>query len=51
MKIGDLVRYLGDGDIGVITRIDEDGMYSVQFVSGDTCDCVYSELRVISENR
>jgi len=52
MKIGDLVRYLGDGDIGVITRIDEGGMYSVQFVSGDTCDCVvYSELEVINENR
>ena len=51
MKIGDLVRYLGDGDIGVIIRIDEDGMYGIQFVSGESCDCVYSELRVIDENR
>ena len=51
MKIGDLVRYRGDGDIGVITRIDEDGYYYVEFVSGYTCDCVYSELRVINENR
>ena len=51
MKIGDLVRYLGDGDIGVITRIDEEGMYCVQFVSGQVCDCVHSELRVIDENR
>jgi hypothetical protein len=51
VKIGDLVRYLGDGDVGVITRIDEDGMYCVQFVSGATCDCVYSELRIINENR
>jgi len=50
VKIGDLVRYRGDGDIGVITRIDEDGMYGVQFVSGYTCDYVYSELRVINEN-
>jgi len=51
MKIGDLVRYLDDGDIGVIIRIDEVGLYYVQLVSGETCDCVYSELRVINENR
>jgi hypothetical protein len=51
MKVGYLVRYLGDGDIGVITRIDEYGMYWVQFVSGGSCDCVHSELRVINESR
>ena len=51
MQIGDLVKYLGDGDIGVITHIDEDGVYYVQFVSGETCDCVYSELRIINEDR
>ena len=51
MKIGDLVRYLGDGSIGLITDIDEDGYYYVQFVSGQVCECVYSELRVISESR
>ena len=51
MKVGDLVKYLGDGDIGVITHIDEDGVYYVQFVSGETCDCVYSELRIINEDR
>ena len=51
MKIGDLVRYLGDGDMGLITHVDENGMYHVQFVSGETCECVYSELEVINENR
>jgi len=51
VQVGDLVRYASDGDIGLITRIDEDGYYIVQFVSGETCECVYSELEVINENR
>ena len=51
MKPGDLVRYVSDGDIGLITRIDEDGYYLVQFVSGQVCECIYSELEVINEAR
>ena len=51
MQVGDLVRYASDGDIGLITRIDEDGYYIVQFVSGQVCECIYSELEVLSEAR
>ena len=36
MKAGDLVRLFGDGDMGVIVRIDEsiDNGHFVQFFSG-----------------
>ena len=31
MKVGDLVRYVGDGDIGVITSIDKNGMMRIEW--------------------
>ena len=34
MKVGDLVVYRYDGDIGIITHIDEWGHYSISFASG-----------------
>ena len=47
MKVGDLVRYVDDGDFGVITSIDKNGYYCVEFVSGQTTDCIFSELEQI----
>jgi len=56
MKIGDLVKYIdvdlycNNGDIGLIIRQSDGGFY-VQFIDGDSCWCVHSDLELINESR
>mgnify|MGYP003147328065 CR=1 FL=1 len=47
-KVGQLVRYVEDGDVGIITSIEENGNYWVEFASGQTADCLCSELEAVS---
>ena len=51
MKIGDLIRYIDDGDIGIIIDyLPEEGYYKVLFKTGMVMDdLLYSELEVINE--
>ena len=51
MKVGDLVRWWGEGDFGMIIEIQSDGAYLVQFFSGLQVPCTESEIGVISESR
>ncbi len=46
-KVGQLVRYVEDGDVGIITSIEENGNYWVEFASGQTADCLCSELEEV----
>ena len=49
MKIGTIVKYLADNDLGIIIDKDKDGEYRVKW--NDGCDGWYilSELEIICE--
>ena len=53
MQVGDLVKYHHDGDIGIITEVNESSCdpYFVQWASGEEGYHIASELEVIDENR
>ncbi len=52
MKVGDLVRYNEDGDIGIITEVGADlGDYYVQWADGTEGYHVESEMEVLDESR
>ena len=47
MKVGDLVTYNEDGDIGIITEVDNDGEFYVQWADGKEGYHIESEMEVI----
>jgi len=51
MQVGDLVKYHYNGDIGLITEVDSDGEFYVQWADGKEGYHIESELEVINENR
>lgn len=53
MKVGDLVRYHYDGDIGIITEVDGSmsDPYCVQWADGTEGYHIASELEVLDESR
>ena len=52
MKIGDLVRDIEDGDVGIIVGIDDiNDLYTVMRSSGLTDSMWGEELEVINESR
>ena len=51
MKIGSLVTYNEDGDIGIITEVDNDGEFYVQWADGTEGYHIESEMEVINESR
>ena len=52
MKVGDLVRYNEDGDIGIITEVNNHlDDYYVQWADGTEGYHIESEMEVINESR
>ena len=52
MKVGDLVRDIEDGDLGIVIAVcDLNDLYTVMRFSGLTDDMWGEELEVINENR
>jgi hypothetical protein len=51
MKVGSLVRYRDDGDIGVVTKVDFAGMMHIHWRSDFEGWHIASEVEVISESR
>jgi len=51
MKVGDLVKYRHDGDIGIITERNRHLEYFVEWASGTNGYHIESELEVINESR
>ena len=49
MKVGDLVRYRDDGDIGVVTEVDFAGMAHIHWASDFEGWHIASEVEVIDE--
>ena len=47
MKIGDLVKYYGDGDTGIVLDIDATGMFFIYWSDGKDGWHVHSELEVV----
>ena len=47
MKVGDLVRYNEDGDIGIITEVDNDGEFWIVWADGSEGYHVASEMEVL----
>ena len=51
MQVGDLVKYDGDGDIGIIIEVCYDGDYHVMWADGKQGWHVFSEIEVINASR
>ena len=51
MKVGDLVRYRHDGDIGIITERNRHLEFFVEWAGGEYGYHLESELEVIDESR
>ena len=51
MNVGDLVRYRHDGDIGIITEVDNDGEFYVQWADGTEGYHIESEMEVLDGSR
>jgi uncharacterized protein YodC (DUF2158 family) len=49
MRIGTIVRYKDDGDLGIVTEIDATGMYHVKWSDGKEGWQLRSEMEVICE--
>jgi len=48
VKIGDLVRWWGDGDLGTIIRIEDNGDYLVFFFKGVISPCRPSHIGAVN---
>ena len=51
MKVGDLVRYRHDGDIGIITEVVYDEEFYVQWADGTEGYHIESEMEVLDGSR
>ena len=49
MKVGDLVRWWSNKDLGMIIKDDGGGEYFVYFLNGVTCWCIKSEIIPVVE--
>ena len=47
MKVGDLVKYDGDGDTGIVLDIDATGMFFIHWSDGKEGWHIHSELEVV----
>ena len=44
MKVGDLIRWKEDGDIGIVYRLCDEDIFYIWFVSGDTLSLYENDL-------